>query len=74
MSIDNKLTPVHLRIKTAMDGRPNRWLKDRLEERGIVLTDAQVSQRLSGNTDFTGDETIACFDILNIDVRETANN
>lgn len=62
-------TPVHERIKEALDGRTNKWLKDKLAEKGHVLTDSQISQRLAGNTDFTGDEAIACFDILNIEIK-----
>ncbi len=60
--------PVHERIKEALDGRTNKWLKDKLSEKGFKLNDSQISQRLAGNTVFTGDETIACFEILNIEI------
>lgn len=60
------------RIKEAMDGRTNKWLKEKLIERGIELSDSQISLRLSGGIEFTGNEAIACFDILNIDIKETA--
>ncbi len=53
-------------INTGMDGRPNRWLKDKLAEIGITLSDASISQRLSGQVEWTGNETLACFEILNI--------
>lgn len=57
------------RIKTGMDGRSNKWLKDKLSERGITLSDASLSQRLSGMVEWTGNEAIACFEILNIELK-----
>lgn len=65
-----ELTPTHIRIRDAMDGRKNKWLQEKLAEKGIELTPAQLSQRLNGNANFTGDEAIACFDILGMNIRE----
>lgn len=65
-----ELTPVHIRIREAMDGRKNIWLQEKLAERGIELTPPQLSQRLNGNVNFTGDEAIVVFDILGINIRE----
>lgn len=64
---------VYERIKEAMDGRTNKWLIDKLAGKGIRLDSSQVSQRLSGDINFSGDEAIACFEILNIPVLEKEN-
>lgn len=60
------------RIVTGMDGRSNKWLKEKLLEKGISLNDVQVSQRLSGITQWTGVEAIACFEILKIPIIENS--
>lgn len=60
---------VHERIITGMDGRQNKWLKEKLLAKGITLSDSQLSQRLNGITDWTGEEAIACFEILNIEIK-----
>lgn len=64
---------VNEKIVTAMDGRANRWLQDKLEQKGITLNPVQISQRLSGITQWTGNEALACFEILNINVLESAD-
>ncbi len=53
-------------IVKAMDGRKNSWLQERLEQKGISLDSSQISQRLSGLINWTGNEVIACFEIFNI--------
>jgi len=60
--------PVYERINIAMDGRPNRWLKEKLLAKGIELNDSQISQRRSGLINWTGEEAIACFEILNMEI------
>lgn len=60
--------PVYERIQIAMDGRSNKWLKEKLWAKGIELNDPQISQRLNGITNWTGEEAIACFEILNIEI------
>jgi hypothetical protein len=59
---------LHERIKNALDGRSNRWLKEKLSDKGIILSDSQISQRINGITDWTGEEAIACFEILKIEL------
>ncbi len=59
---------VHDRIISGLDGRSNRWLKDKLLGKGIELSDSQLSQRLKGLTNWTGEEAIAIFEILEIEL------
>lgn len=65
--IENRVNAL---INDAMDGRTNKWLKDKLSEKGIVLTDVQISQRFAGATEWRGNEALACFEILKINVLE----
>jgi len=53
-------------IVKVMDGRKNSWLQEKLEQKGISLDSSQISQRLSGLINWTGNEVIACFEIFNI--------
>lgn len=66
---ETAVTPLYERIKIGLDGRSNKWLKEKLLERGITLSDASLSQRLSGQVEWTGKEAIACFDILNMEIK-----
>jgi hypothetical protein len=66
------ITPVNDRINTGMDGRTNKWLKEKLSEKGIVLSDSQISQRRNGLIEWSGNEAIACFEILNMEIKESA--
>jgi len=61
---------VNDRIKIGLDGRSNKWLKGKLADRGIILSDSSLSQRLSGEIGWTGEEAIACFELLNIEILE----
>lgn len=61
--VENKANEL---ILAAMDGRSNKWAKEKLKEKGIDLNDAQISQRLNGVTNWTGNEVVALFEIFNI--------
>lgn len=65
-----EVTPINIRIRDALDGRKYKWLLEKLAERGFDLSAPQLSQRLNGNANFTGDEAIACFDILGLNIKE----
>lgn len=72
-SMNEKLIPVHEQISHAMNGRTQTWLLEKLALKNIILTKSQLSKRLSGINQFTGDETVACFEILEIKIKETVN-
>lgn len=64
---------VNDRIVAGMDGRSNKWLKEKLLEKGIELSDPSLSQRLSGTVEWKGNEALACFEILNLEIKTPEN-